>query len=469
MKNWAVIVIGILALVVVTQYFFSSPLHATAESYDQAASTGELDGQRAGAMNLRVGERTIELVPQALQCGAAEYANMPAMFHLKTKLGVSYGGGHWFHMAENFMAQHSALRASKGGSTRSAIYFNFDEPGFVSELNGVTKLMVALAALQREQSQPVQLTLHFVHYPLTKADRKLQLGDVLQLPRSENMVDSQVVRLAPDVPTAQRFVITKEGQIQQDKARKASKEAGSDRCAVFHGSIGGVWPTPQRGHWFPNSGDVDNFRSKIRAMCPPDLAAPSVTNNAVKKRRLVIYQRDISRKLFNEEEAIGLLQKAFQPAQWDISVLMHVQDASPCELAQKLSSVDVLVTPHGFQSMLLLFLPRPAVLFEVFPYRYYKRGYGPLSLDYGITHGGVMSPPLSWDRSLLLRVVTTNWCMLSKTCRNYARGDNVLLTQHGVDVLLQLVTTRLDESLRQLGTGTGAGAGKGRDRLYNEL
>ena len=33
--------------------------------------------------------------------------------------------------------------------------------------------------------------------------------------------------------------------------------------------------------------------------------------------------------------------------------------------------------------MLLMFLPRPAILFEVFPYKYLKRGYGPLSMEYG--------------------------------------------------------------------------------------
>lgn len=44
---------------------------------------------------------------------------------------------------------------------------------------------------------------------------------------------------------------------------------------------------------------------------------------------------------------------------------MHVPDRSPCELAHKLHDVDVLITSHGFQSMLLLFLPRPSLIFEV--------------------------------------------------------------------------------------------------------
>jgi hypothetical protein len=50
---------------------------------------------------------------------------------------------------------------------------------------------------------------------------------------------------------------------------------------------------------------------------------------------------------------------------WEIDVLMHRSDRSPCVLAHMLHDVDVLITPHGFQSMLLLFLPRPSILFEV--------------------------------------------------------------------------------------------------------
>ena len=34
----------------------------------------------------------------------------PLFFDLHTKLGVSYEGGHWFHMAENFLTARSALR-----------------------------------------------------------------------------------------------------------------------------------------------------------------------------------------------------------------------------------------------------------------------------------------------------------------------------------------------------------------------
>ena len=62
---------------------------------------------------------------------------------------------------------------------------------------------------------------------------------------------------------------------------------------------------------------------------------------------------------------------------------MHKSSRSPCTLMHHLYNADILVTPHGFQSMLLLFLPRPALMFEVFPYKYYKRGYGPFGGEYG--------------------------------------------------------------------------------------
>ena len=153
---------------------------------------------------------------------------------------------------------------------------------------------------------------------------------------------------------------------------------------------------------------------------------------------------------------------------------MHSQSRSPCALAAALHDTDVLVTAHGFQSMLLLFLPLPSLLFEIYPYRYYKPAYGPLSKEYGaclvmtaivpssavclpdrywwiysvqiwtydvyliislrimtvpcvagILHSCVMSPPQSWWNSVLLKGVPTAYCMLTKTCREFARSDDV--------------------------------------------
>jgi hypothetical protein len=154
------------------------------------------------------------------------------------------------------------------------------------------------------------------------------------------------------------------------------------------------------------------------------------------------------------------LYGSLKPDDWEIYVLLHAKDRSPCSLAHIMHNTDVLVTPHGFQSMLLLFLPRPAIIFEVFPYRYYKRGYGPFGGEYGVIHGGVMSPPLRWHSWLLLSLVPTKWCMDFKTCREYARGDNVKLTVHGVKKLTQMI----NENIHKLGVDSTIS----RDFLYTE-
>lgn len=51
----------------------------------------------------------------------------PVVVHLRTKMGVNYDGGHWFHMAENFMAPYSALRAEHRSINASTVYFVFDD------------------------------------------------------------------------------------------------------------------------------------------------------------------------------------------------------------------------------------------------------------------------------------------------------------------------------------------------------
>jgi hypothetical protein len=140
---------------------------------------------------------------------------------------------------------------------------------------------------------------------------------------------------------------------------------------------------------------------------------------------------------------------------WDVSVLVHDNLRSPCELAHALHDTDVLVTPHGFQSMLLLFLPSPAIIFEVFPTRYFKQVYRILAHEFGqsflvsrvrftidlqshspsltvvvliagLVHGHVHSPPTSLTTLFLRHLVRVSECVDFYLCRSLARQQNVL-------------------------------------------
>jgi hypothetical protein len=51
----------------------------------------------------------------------------PVVYNLKTKMGVNYDAGHWFHMSENFMTQHSILREKHSLTNASIVYYNFDK------------------------------------------------------------------------------------------------------------------------------------------------------------------------------------------------------------------------------------------------------------------------------------------------------------------------------------------------------
>jgi hypothetical protein len=316
--------------------------------------------------------------------------------------------------------------------------------------------------------------------PLSQVYHGLQRGLCQRIPLS-NVSSDRRFMLTPDTecpdvraPPRLRQLVSSGGE-------------EGEQCVKFltPNTFGGSWPTPQRGHWFSppvavpyikppgsgkpksshsllgvdsatelraisrlptadlRSGDLVSFYDKMNDLCPP--ATPPVFPEEV--LHITIYQRDLNRKVINLEETVALLEKhavtalmaargeAHQKYRFELQVVMHDNKRSPCVLRDLLSHTVLLFTPHGFQSLLVLLLPNAVsastmpfvpMLFEVFPYRYYKRAYGPLSKELAVHHSSAMSPVLTSDRAALLSLVTTNMCMMwSKYCREYARGDNV--------------------------------------------
>jgi hypothetical protein len=329
--------------------------------------------------------------------------DMPVIYHLNTYSGVGYDGGHWFHVAENFMAQHSklrSLRAEQPGQSSPRVFFHVDRANFIDEMNPVTRLFISLGLSTG--------TLEHGHFIYTHSNAKFgsKGNTFLFNPAS--------------ITHAWSFDSTQNAREKFSKPVKNNfHNDGKPMCVKYMGAVGGEWPTPQRGHWFPNSGDVADFHRKIERLCPfdPELHKKYEVST---KYKLVAYQRDLTRKIDNLDEALKSLKSQLS-ADWTIHVLMHDSARSPCELMHALRDTDVLLTSHGFQSMLILFMPSPSLLFEVYPYRYYKRGYGPLGKEIGVTHRGILSPPKSFDRKVILPLLTTKKCMELKQCRTYAR------------------------------------------------
>ena len=164
------------------------------------------------------------------------------------------------------------------------------------------------------------------------------------------------------------------------------------------------------------------------------------------KQKLLIYQRDSSRKVREIDLFVENIQHQLNTksgtiensAEWEIDLYSHHEDGSPCELIQKLSQTSALVTAHGFQSFLLIYLPNTALVAEVFPALYYiPTYYGELQLTYRARFG-LQRSYLSYESddtsSNFIHYATkliwgnTQWCRQHLICRHFARKQDVRIS-----------------------------------------
>ena len=67
---------------------------------------------------------------------------------------------------------------------------------------------------------------------------------------------------------------------------------------------------------------------------------------------------------------------------WDIDILTHNKNYPPCLLLKKIINSRILISPHGFQSVLLLFQPSHSLFVEIFPYHFFKPSiYGRIQMN----------------------------------------------------------------------------------------
>ena len=50
----------------------------------------------------------------------------PTLIALRTRLNVFYDGSQWFHMAENYLVQHSLLQANQRLVSQKSVVYSFD-------------------------------------------------------------------------------------------------------------------------------------------------------------------------------------------------------------------------------------------------------------------------------------------------------------------------------------------------------
>ena len=164
-----------------------------------------------------------------------------------------------------------------------------------------------------------------------------------------------------------------------------------------------------------------------------------------KKLQAVIYQRDVNRK-FRTFDQVKRDVKTTLGSDWSVSVIMHDDNNPPCLLYHCLKHAQLLITPHGFQSMLTMFLPTRAYMFEIFPSRYRWTGYKALGLMFGVRHVWVESQPLTMFGHALSAAFTTKRCMASYFCRYLVRKSDVSFDELSSSVLEKIGQGNMMES-----------------------
>ena len=152
--------------------------------------------------------------------------------------------------------------------------------------------------------------------------------------------------------------------------------------------------------------------------------------------KVLIYQRDYSRRIINIIETKSIIKSSLG-SEWIVEIITHNEILSPCIMIQNVRTATVLITSHGFQSILLLFQPCSSLLIEIHPSYYLKQEvYGfiqaglrqnfNLARSY-LAEESVPTTFLSKKIKIILEKFhfLTHDCLHGRICRNLARRQDV--------------------------------------------
>ncbi|XP_028647407.2 protein O-linked-mannose beta-1,4-N-acetylglucosaminyltransferase 2 [Erpetoichthys calabaricus] len=134
----------------------------------------------------------------------------------------------------------------------------------------------------------------------------------------------------------------------------------------------------------------------------------SLEENSIGEEYIVVFSRTINRLILNEAELILALAQEFQMK----TVTVSLDDHSFADVVQIISKASMLISMHGAQLISSIFLPRGAVVVELFPYAVNPDHYTPyktlaslpgMDLQYvawqnTIEENSVAFPDRPWDQ-----------------------------------------------------------------------
>jgi hypothetical protein len=233
-------------------------------------------------------------------------------------------------------------------------------------------------------------------------------------------------------------------ELKYSKARLSIKNTNDELLNLPNDDIETVANAADR-ELLLDSSSVNPFRSGLtlsKAFVASD-RLPSSNNKTI--RNLVVYQRDSTRRFVNEHEVMKVLQHDLREnvysynsngtsavsAPWNVQLVIHDRNRPPCDLVNIMQSTTALLTTHGFQSTLLLFLPDESVLAEIHTSSaFFPHHFGQLQLAFRQRFGDKRSflaeeSAPNGVTGRLLEIFFGSSCETYKFCRSLAKTQDV--------------------------------------------
>ena len=182
-----------------------------------------------------------------------------------------------------------------------------------------------------------------------------------------------------------------------------------------------------------------SLSSSLSSSSFPSNSSNTVIDLLTSPLKVLIYQRDFSRKIINIKEMKSVMQ-SYLGSKWVVDVITHTETISPCTIIQNVRTATVLITPHGFQSILLLFQPYSSLLIEIHPAYYLKQEvYGFIqaglrqNFDLARSYLAEESEPTKYFYKKIKKILEnhnffTHDCLHNRLCRYLARKQDVQIS-----------------------------------------
>lgn len=377
-------------------------------------------------------EYTEVRINESIRCSS----NVNALLYVLAKPQSKFHSHHWFHLGEYYISQieNISSNVSNYSNQLENIFIAVNNERFLIDISPMSIFLLSLA--------------------FCKNTKKVTILYPKRISSSSNYSNSLIKSSNTNLIYYYINTTNYEFQFKTQNAVHKSFGKSTIECAKYMGTYG--YKPVQSDRWFLNIDNVNKFRESLSLMCPieinplPQSLVTShlypynsantsdllVSSKQLKKNKLLVYQRDLNRQFSNFNDVLSQLNGALG-SQWAIDVLNHNEQIHPCVYYKALQETDIFLTTHGFQSIGIIFMRPGSVIFEVFPYKYFKPSYSRLSPQFGVKHQWVQNQnSQSWSR-YYLRFISQDTCMKNKRCRSHARGDNVTLNDNDMKLVLQ--------------------------------